>query len=81
LKYSQKAALKQGHNGFFCPKMTQIERRFARAKRHYIPGYVWHTPVKQSMKRFNGVYNLSEPQERFFDEICQRLSSPAVMAV
>ena len=27
----------------------------ARAKRHYKPGYVWHTPVKQSKKRFNGV--------------------------
>jgi len=26
-----------------------------RAKRHYIPGYVWHTPVKQGKKRFNGV--------------------------
>jgi len=29
----------------------------ARAKRHYIPGYVWHTPVKQKKKRFNGVTN------------------------
>jgi len=27
----------------------------ARAKRHYIPSQVWHTPVKQSKKRFNGV--------------------------
>jgi len=27
----------------------------ARAKRHYIPGHVWHTPVKQNKKRFNGV--------------------------
>ena len=25
----------------------------ARAKRHYIPGYVWDTPVKQKKIRFN----------------------------
>ena len=25
----------------------------ARAKRHYIPGYIWHTPVKQRKRRFN----------------------------
>jgi hypothetical protein len=41
----------------------------ARAKRHYIPGHVWHTPVKQSKKRFNGINNPSMPQERFLVEI------------
>jgi hypothetical protein len=35
--------------------------KMARAKRHYIPGYVWHTPVKQSKKRFDGVNNAPMP--------------------
>ncbi len=33
--------------------------QMARAKRHFLPGHVWHTPVKQSKKRFNGVNNPS----------------------
>ena len=36
----------------------------ARAKRHYITGHVWHTPVKHSKKRFNGASNPPMPQER-----------------
>jgi hypothetical protein len=43
----------------------------ARAKRHYIPGYVWHTPVKQNKKRFNGVNNppMSIPHNGSFVDI------------
>jgi len=36
-----------------------------RAKRHYIPGQIWHTPVKQSKKRFNGVNYPSMPKREF----------------
>jgi len=41
----------------------------ARANRHHLPGYVWHTPVKQSKKRFNGVNYPSMPQKRLSVEI------------
>jgi hypothetical protein len=44
----------------------------ARAKRHYIPGYAWHTPVKQSKKRFNGVNNTPMPSARISFKIPKR---------
>ena len=45
--------LKQGYIELFGAKNSDIA--MARAKRHYIPGQIWHTPVKQGEKRFNGV--------------------------
>jgi hypothetical protein len=44
----------------------------ARAKRPYIPGYVWHTPDKQRKKRFNGASNPPMPKERISFKIPAR---------
>jgi len=51
----------------------------ARAKRHFIPGYFWHTPVKQRKKKFNGVNNPSMPQTRIPSQILK--GSPSLYAV
>ena len=53
----------------------------ARAQGHYIPGHVWHTPVKQSKKRFNEVNNPPMPQERVSFKACQRQAEMALLAV
>jgi hypothetical protein len=56
--------LKQGYIELIGAKNSDIA--MARAKRHYIPGQIWHTPVKQNKKRFNGVNYPSMPHKREF---------------
>jgi hypothetical protein len=53
----------------------------ARAKRHFLLGHAWHSPVKQRKKRFNGVNNSPMPQERVSFKTCQRLAEMALLAV
>jgi hypothetical protein len=53
----------------------------ARAKRHFLPGHAWHTPVKQSKKRFHGVNNPPMSQERVSFKACQRQAEMALLAV
>jgi hypothetical protein len=52
----------------------------ARAKRHFLPGHAWHSPVKQRKKRFNGVNNSPMPQERISFKACQRQAEMALLA-
>jgi hypothetical protein len=45
-------ALNRPYIAIFDAKKRHIGRGvMARAKRHFIPGYIWHTPVKQSNQK------------------------------
>jgi hypothetical protein len=52
-----------------------------RASWRYIAGYVWHTPVKQSNKRLNGVNNPALSQKGIPFEIRQRPTTQALVAI
>ena len=40
--------------------------------RHYIPGHIWHAPVKQNKKKFNEINNAPMPEGRISFKISER---------